>query len=473
MPKDGKIRDKAEKVLSPRSWFDGSKLVTKAFIDEILGRLYGIRGDLSNGLFSLTGLLKRIHSIVETHLGNGGQIIILLIDDSTNPPKQKKAEQERRKETSEIKGYEKPGELQIDLHRDGIYNKTTDSVEAIDINKLVRTYQLMRQLWLAYIDMAKSQIVGRGFLKDDQLIVVDCFKEGPYLINNYECRQAPEHFHNHGEADVSILYWCWVFRELDMTIRTSDQDTIPILYSYIQQIPSEWLNPKIIWCYQDKTDEAKGKGIFKYVNMRRCCQEVLKGEQLTSYQFMLGFILSGNDFVTPEVKKMITRGFGMKPIFQAIWYVSKGVNFISPKDREKMKEEQWRWLDYFVRQLLTLKLTNRKFITEDTRDPDKIYSCLPSSRSLLEIELEKKKSLYLPSEKEIQEVHKLIDFNVNYWGYDWRKYTIDREWLPRVEDLKGPKIHVATEMSSSKKVQFHSTEQIKSSFISDTWEQID
>lgn len=92
-------------------------------------------------------------------------------------------------------------------------NKT----ETFSANRLFMTRELRIKLW-RYIENRFKGITWPS----GKLLVFDYQREGPHLYCQNKHRLATELFHDLGEADLSINYYCWLFHRYPITISTID-----------------------------------------------------------------------------------------------------------------------------------------------------------------------------------------------------------------------------------------------------------
>jgi hypothetical protein len=272
-------------------------------IDDVLTRFRRLRSPNNNGLFTGDELLKEFMRPVLYHMRAGAAAYVAICDDFTNVPQQKHAEQARRSAGNNRAPPYTPADYM--LSSAGIVNMDdpTHQYKAMPINleSLLNTRTLRVRLW-QYIKRRLVEVKTTEYINNFQ-IVFEYEKAGPELLpDTYDWPASWKQPHNHGEADMSMVYWAHKYHDKPVVISTIDTDILPIAFNYIarkqRQMP-------LWWQYEDQKSHQ-----LLFVDMLM----VYKKLNMPSNVFCLACIIAGNDYVE---KKPMAHRFNAELIVRA------------------------------------------------------------------------------------------------------------------------------------------------------------
>lgn len=275
-------------------------------IDDVLTRFMSLRGH-TDYMFTGLQIFQAFMGPILDHQQSGAAAYVAICDDFLNVPHQKAATQAARSASrSDVKPYDDGVHYLITSQGLMRVDDATAPPELIDIRRLMRTRPLRVKLW-QYINQRLAELENDQFSNDFRIV----FEYQRGSVNLYpEDAAWPTEFylpHNHGEADMSIVYWAKLYRDTPILVTTIDTDTIPITLNYLQRTGRE---APLYWTYEGTLISEKRQRIFVdmvQLHDRECSTR-------PASVFALGCIMAGNDFFT---KKDVAHLFNPESILRA------------------------------------------------------------------------------------------------------------------------------------------------------------
>jgi hypothetical protein len=281
----------------------GSGAVNKVVVDDVLTWLFQAHSPAGDTMFTGQELCEMLYRRVLKAMDRQHcTVYVALCDDPNGVPTQKARTQAKRSEKDAAKNHPYPQGSVLSL--EGIRGPYPDSVvKKLDITRLMRSRHLRKAMWKLMNDNIRSYNFPTG-----KVFVFDFDITGPWIHSLAGPRHATELAHQHGEADISVLFYLWLFRGWHVEVRSTDTDGIPIILQYLKQTPLAQQPANVIWAYR------QGKGLEMAVDMKALTDSALKKTKLNYKQFVLACLVAGTDFVE---KAPLAYFFNLDDIFEA------------------------------------------------------------------------------------------------------------------------------------------------------------
>ena len=290
-----------------------------------------------------------------------------------------------------------------------------------------------RIIWDYFVSKLQHRQIPRK-----KIVVFESSAVGPWIATSAGCAQYPQLAHDHGESDLSILYYMWYFRKHPIRIITTDTDLMALAMVYLQRCHlqaklehrdvSEVVNPAIEWVYvnQEKTPLKRfGLELAKYyvVDMVEMYRQMSK--RWSGFHFYLACVLSGTDHYN---KQLITSGYGWEIIFEAVSILHEIKDPFIPcvfnRKSDVIKDVAYQMRRF--RLLVTMLAAARKAKGQITRTGWIEYSGKLTRSAFIQ---SFKGSLPVEGDPEVSDVAyetasiQLL-FVMDYWCRDWKKYQM-------------------------------------------------
>lgn len=234
--------------------------------------------------------------------------------------------------------------------------------QKFDFEKLISNRSLRPKLWIFINDKVRRHLT----IPQGKTFIFNFDKSGPFIHNYKFMEFTPRHFHNHGEADLAVVYFMWLFCKHVFYVLTIDTDTLAIIQAYIGIAPPEVKPKQVYWiCNRKKTDEDDKESVaqltvkkqIKYLDitdMNRVHKKMLQHTTLNTTQLIFYYILRGTDYVNGD---LLTHWFNINEVLEAMRHCSdKILPTINKGEKKKGILGEEAALRYFARWLYTLLL---------------------------------------------------------------------------------------------------------------------
>jgi hypothetical protein len=247
---------------------------------------------------------------VRREMRAGCRAYIITADDQEHVPPQKAATQVKRT-TQKIA---LQGDFSIStgglVVTDPVTNQITKQPFVLEhlINSRsmrIKLWQFLRRRLMDDVELEQQMRVYPDFqfVYEFKNGVVNLYPDDFHVWNDKNLRRNWPHGvipqHLHGEADTSIAYWAYLYRDHPVIIRSVDGDQLSIQSFAMQQIPRD----NAVW-WQPFEQE--------YFNMNLFTQRLQ--ETITVEGFFVILVICGNDFL---LKRCLTEGYGVDRIWDA------------------------------------------------------------------------------------------------------------------------------------------------------------
>jgi hypothetical protein len=339
---------------------------------------------------------------------------------AANDEKQRKIAEKKSKETGVFVQPEKDLS-QTPYPADFVIRDT----ERFDIRRLLAGDR--RKIWAYLTEKLKGVQI-----PDSKLVIFEYDKLGPWVFTNGTSRQATEMAHDHGEFDVSLLYYLCYFAKHPIRVVTTDTDVIPIIIGYLvmlkAQKKTELTNPSIDWVYTNQEGNpierfGATKAPYYVVDMLKMARIIPARLDMALETFILGCYLSGTDHFD---KKLICHGYGFATIMESIKLCSRAVALRDQIPKPGLGSK--RYLYTFHRLLVSTTIRTMAAPADYLWDSDQIVLYGPKcinddhSMSLSPDELSRSGAVQ-PTEAKFQEAFVQLTTNLRYWCVDWQEYA--------------------------------------------------
>jgi hypothetical protein len=401
---DGKIRSDLRTKYCPEAFLTYAPTIQNGcFLDDLLTRAFRSWGPSKGGTFTTLQFFEFVFKPIQECLwSNRYDVYVMIVDNAEGVPVQKKEEQARRSRSSNIIPYDNS----CYFTDAGIVNGNVTST--FSANRLFMTRELRIKLW-QYIEYKLKGITWPA----NKLLVFDYERRGPHLycMNRHRC--ATELYHDLGEADLSINYYCWLFHDRSVTISTIDTDLLPLMALYLEQSPPDCIPPSIYWKYNDG-NRSDGKNV--YVDIKLLFQRIYTQFRMNTTQFVLFCILCETDYVQ---KKWLSFFSGLDHILEAVRRTPELLTINTQPDQIESALQQ------YVQALFTVKIQCSKPYTN------------PNIVAVMSEQECKQNQHYTPKSRwpntdDFKKAKEMILFNYNYWKSNWTPQSIDKQWSPVV-----------------------------------------
>lgn len=302
----------------------------------------------------------------------------------------------------------------------------TDSGE-FDIRRLLAGDRT--KIWIYLLNKMKKK-----HIPPNKVVIFEYSKEAPWLFQELGAVQAKEMYHDHGEFDVSQLYFINYFAKHPIRIVTTDTDVIPIIFGYMIELQTmkkdkELLNPRIDWQYTNQEVKplarfGKDKAPYYVVDMLKMARIIEARLELSLKDFVIGIYLSKTDHVD---KSLICNNYGFESIIEAVRLLSLSV----AKRDQGPRPPGWtskRYIYAFHRLLVSTKLRTMSPPANYEWDSNEIvvYKAEykePDVDLTVPLPPEQLTGREKPTEAAFEELYQQLCFNLQYWLKDWQQYA--------------------------------------------------
>lgn len=384
---------------------------------------------------SFTGieLYQWLKRILTTAVRHGSRTLIVCIDDANRVPSEKVREQSRR--DTERREEPLPDGTVFGDH--GCQLTPGAPPVPFDIGQALGNRGLRPALFKYLIDA-----IQRFWMDDSVSVVIDHYESGAVVYQNGKWGSDYTARHPWGEADMMVAYWVnrlWRGEPRNFYVRSTDSDMIAILLGVLAHAdPKD--KQRQLWVRYWR-DNRKQK--TRWVNMRRIHKYVTRELGWSTYAFVVYCCLCGTDFTDPKrldpekpnalPRRQLFRGISPRRVMEA--FVRFGVvdrlRNNGPDTPVSMQSFGYAVRAVYTRVLTATELGMRsvcdlpKDLRQDmqARLDDKEEQAGHATAFKLRFmrKLQNYERFYLPSDEELVDIHKDLNWNLVYWLQDWDK----------------------------------------------------
>lgn len=303
-----------------------------------------------------------------------------------------------------------------------------------ELSRLMATDRIA--IWEYFRNKLRQQHIPPG-----KLVIFDYHVNGPVFFGHSDApHQHLDMAHDHGESDLSILYWMRQFRRHPLRIVSTDTDIIALILCYLfQTAQSDW-NPVLEWQYKNQEFKplerfGETKAPFYVVDMLCVYRKWPEAMNMTIPQLLVACILSHTDHYD---KHLISSGFGFEPIFEAVRLLRDdlpNVLLVHECDREEgLPQIHHQVTEVLKRFRVCLATIDQRRINKSKPPPAGKWVTYAANytddelrRAVIDFDWDRDRlQLALPSDASFKQAASEVLDNVNYWYESWTHFTPSR-----------------------------------------------
>lgn len=346
---------------------------------------------------------------------------IICIDDDSNKPHKGKEMLKRymasvAQAKKEGKEFDYPPGCSLSLK--GVIKPDGTIEPKVDVNRLFNTRYLRRLLWAIVLDEMKKIVWPKG-----KKVIFEFDQTGPWVFEGSKAIKRIDLAHNHGEADLSALFWMSEFPRSVYLVKTVDSDFIALSNIYLSSYKDSELEPDhMFWIC---TQRLKTGTTIQTIDMKKLKVEIENKFDLKRFDLLLALILNETDFYK---KKDTTHNIGSSFILTAVAHMRYYLRHQFQWHVFEMKQEEAvDVLKRFLRIVYQIKLDNKRLewnpvLQTKEREISNFDKRWPVLERVRETALNQEVPMQFPTDEKINESATDLCINFNYWTQWWRHF---------------------------------------------------